>query len=272
MNGTSPALALRCRDLTCGYGSRAVLSGVDLDLRPGEVCGVMGANGSGKSTLVRHLCLERRPWAGEVEVLGRPIRAMTPRDVAQVMAVVPQQAAVSFPFTAFELTLMGRKPFWGAFGRESRADLDLAQEALELVGLAHKSDAPVTELSAGERQLVWIARALAQTPRLVLLDEATANLDVNHAVAVMNLLVARARREGLAVLAIIHDLNLAAAFCERLVFLAGGRVLADGPLERVLDEENIWRAFGARVKVDRDEELGRVRVAVRPEQHRHYRR
>jgi len=271
MNDASSQPALGCRGLTCGYGSRAVLSGVDLDLNPGEVCGVVGANGSGKSTLIRHLCLERKPWAGRVEVLGRPISEMTPREVARVMAVVPQQAAVSFPFTAFELTLMGRKPFWGAFGRESRADLDLAREALELVGLAHKSADPVTELSAGERQLVWIARALAQTPRLLLLDEATANLDINHAVEVMNLMVARARGQGLAVLAIIHDLNLAAAFCGRLVFLAEGKVLADGPVEDVLDEQNIWRAFGARVKVDRDDELGRVRVAVRPERHRHYR-
>jgi iron complex transport system ATP-binding protein len=251
---TAPALdpvwaALDVRGLYAGYGARMVLRGVDLAVRPGELVGLIGPNGSGKSTLVRAVTGVIPVRAGSVLLDGRPVAALRPRELARFAAVVPQTAEVPAAFTGLELVLLGRTPYLRLLQSEGPRDVAVAVRALALCHAAHLADRPVGETSGGERQRLLLARALAQEPRLLLLDEPTAHLDIAHQAAVFDLVRARCHADGLAVLAVVHDLTLAAQFCDRLVLLADGRVLATGSPAAVLRPETLTAAYGGRVSV-----------------------
>lgn len=239
---------IECAGLTAGYGGREVLRGIDLRLSQGEMAGLLGQNGSGKTTLLHVLSGVLGAMSGSVRLGGREIGAMRPKARAGMVASVPQRAVPVPGMTVRSLVLLGRYPYLTFFGGYGPADVSAADAALSETGLAGFAGRQATELSGGEFQTALLARALAQTTDLLLLDEAAANLDVARKAAMYGLLREKNAR-GLTVLSAIHDLNLAALFCDRLIFLKNGRVLADGPTRTVFTRETLEAVYETRFHV-----------------------
>ncbi len=233
------------------------------EVAPGECVAIIGPNGSGKSTLLKLLGGLLEPAAGTVALEGVNLARMTPRERARRTAVVLPEAPLLFNFSVLEVVLMGRAPHLGLWGLEGKADYDAAHRALEDVGLGAFGDRPVHDLSSGERQRVMIARALAQEPRLLLLDEPTAFLDLKHGLAIHEILAELRRGRGLTVVVVSHDLQLAARHADRLVLLQHGRIVADGPPEAVLTPERLAPVYETAVTVLRDPETGAPLVIPR---------
>jgi iron complex transport system ATP-binding protein len=226
------------RGATFAYGDALALSDVSFTARAGEFVGLLGPNGAGKSTLVRLVAGLAAPRAGEVRLAGLdPFRAPR-RHVARVCALVPQEPRVSWPFTVREAVMMGRAPRQGLLAIPDRFDHGAVEGALQACDLVHLAGRRLDARSGGERRRVFFARALAQEPRVLLLDEPTAFLDLGHQVAAMRMAQVAARG-GLCVVAVLHDLNLAAAACDRVVVLSRGRVVAEGPPGTVLTEDRV---------------------------------
>jgi iron complex transport system ATP-binding protein len=240
--------ALALEGVRATLGGREVLRGVSLELRSGEVLALAGANGAGKTTLLRAASGVLRPDAGRVLLAGRPLAAVDRRERARQIAVVPQDAPFAFPFRAGEAVLMGRSPHLPRLGFEGARDLAIAREALAQVGIEALADRSILELSGGERQLVLLARALAQQPRVLLLDEPTAHLDLRHRLQVLEL-VRELAAAGRSALVVAHDLSLAAGSCDRIALLSAGRVLAVGPPAEVLDSASVHEVFGSEADV-----------------------
>jgi len=243
---------LECTGLRFRYVGPDVLRGVGLSVAPGEVVGLVGPNGSGKSTLLQLLAGLLSPDEGQVRLEGRPLPHLDRRAIARQLAFVPQQFELAFPFTALEVVLSGRHPHLSWLAFEGRDDLAIAREVMAHVGLAELGDRRFHELSGGERQRTMIAAALAQQPSVLLLDEPTASLDLHFQEEVMAV-IDRTARAGTAVVMAIHDLNLALAWCPRVVILDGGRVADDGPTARVLTPgrlEEVYGTGGRMVQVD----------------------
>jgi len=235
--------------ISVAYHERAALHGVSLRARSGEILALVGPNGAGKSTLLRALDATQPVLHGVVRLDGLDVARMSAAERARRIAVVPQGVRLPEGFSVAEVVLMGRNPHLRTFGRERPHDHQVAHEAMRRAGVLDLAARPVHELSGGEQQRVIIARALAQAPQVLLLDEATAHLDLRHQTAIMTLVRGLAR-QGLAVVAALHDLNLAALFADRLVLLHGGAVLAEGPPATVLTRELLHAAYGADVVID----------------------
>ncbi|WP_058365890.1 ATP-binding cassette domain-containing protein [Haloparvum sedimenti] len=258
----SPALG--AENLTVSLGGVEVLSGVDLAVEPGELVGLVGPNGAGKTTLLRALRGSLDLDAGTARVGGDPVADLPAKEVARRVASVPQDATPSFEFTVEQVVEMGRTPHRSRFSGPDAADAAAVEEALDRTAVAQFADRPVTAVSGGERQRVLLARALAQSTPALLLDEPTAGLDVNHAVRTLEL-VSELVAEGKAALAAIHDLDLAARYCDRIVVLSDGAVLAAGPPEGVLTRGSIREAFDARAAITEDAATGAPRVTPLPD-------
>ncbi|MBM3275659.1 MAG: ABC transporter ATP-binding protein, partial [Candidatus Sericytochromatia bacterium] len=240
---------LAIQGLSAGYGSAPVLSGVDLTVNPGEFVGLLGPNGAGKSTLLGVLTGAVAPGRGLISLMGRPLHDWKPRERARVVAHLPQNADEDGTFTVAQLVDFGRTPHRGAWAYGASAhDRAVVATALERSGAAIWADRRLATLSGGQRQRARIAMSLAQEPLLLLADEPTTALDLAGQVDLMTLLAGLAR-EGLGIVAVLHDLNLASQFCDRLVLLSGGRVLAEGPPHQVITEDAIAIAYGAAVQV-----------------------
>ncbi len=220
------------------YGRDAALEDVSFTARAGEFVGLLGPNGAGKSTLIRLVAGLLAPRLGLVRLAGLDPAAAPRRAVAQVCALVPQEPRIAWPFTVREAVMMGRAPRQGLLAVASRFDHGAVRGALEACDLLHLADRRLDALSGGERRRVFFARALAQEPRVLLLDEPTAFLDLGHQVAAMRMAQVAARG-GLCVVAVLHDLNLAADACDRLVVLSRGRVVAEGAPAEVLTAERV---------------------------------
>jgi iron complex transport system ATP-binding protein len=235
---------IRVRGVSAGYerGSDA-LQDVDLDVAAGELCAVLGPNGAGKSTLVRVIAGTLRPRTGAVSVFGEPLADLDRAGLARRIAVVHQSADAALGFTVREVVAMGRAPHQGGWMRASADDDAKVEHALEACELDSLADRPVSALSGGEQKRVAIARALAQEGKVLLLDEAGAHLDVRHAIAVHELVRREVAARGLACVAVLHDLNAAAQYADRVVLLKAGRVVAAGTVPEVMTYRRLKDVF-----------------------------
>ena len=253
--------AVDARGVSYEIDGKALLRGVDLCAEEGQLVGLIGPNGAGKSTLLRAISGALGHPDGVVRLQGADIETLSSREVAADLALVPQIAPYTHGFTAKELVLMGRYPHLGRFQIEGKEDERIARDAMGLTEVESFADRTLDTLSGGERQRVFVARALAQQPRVLLLDEPTSNLDVLHQLKVLDV-VRQLVDDGLAAIAAIHDLNLAARYCDRLVLLCDGRVLAEGPPAEVLSPDTIESAFGVESAVYRDPVTGALAISL----------
>ncbi len=232
-----------------GSAARPALDGVTIAFPGPELVGLLGPNGSGKTTLLK--CLNRKlvPDRGTVLIDGRDLAGLSRPAIARQVGVVPQQMRIGFPFTAGEVVLMGRSPHLGAWRGYAPEDHRIAQRALERVGAAHLADRPITGMSGGECQRIVIARALAQQPAILLLDEPTLHLDLNHQLELMELLRDLVRTDGLLVIMATHDMNWALRYADRLVLMHDGHVEAVGDPAQVLTADRIGHVFGVAVRI-----------------------
>jgi iron complex transport system ATP-binding protein len=244
-------------------GAGPLFTGLSLALGSGECTAIVGPNGSGKSTLVRLLAGLLSPAGGRVLLEGRPVGAIPPRERARRMAAVLPEAPILFNFSVLEVALMGRAPHLGLWGLERPEDYAAAHRALDDVGLAGLEGRAIHDLSSGERQRAIIARSLAQDPRLLLLDEPTAFLDLKHGIAIYEILARLRRSRGLTVVVVSHDLSLVARYVDRIVVLHHGRVVADGRPVDVLTPAILSPVYETRVEVVRDPETGAPLVIPR---------
>ena len=229
---------LRAREVSAGYRDRRVLEGVSLEVGAGELWAILGPNGAGKSTLLKTVLGLHPLLAGSVELDGRPLDAFSPAERARFAAWVPQDFDPEGGFFGLELVLMGRAPHLSRFGLPSPEDVARARSCLEELGIGHLAGRSSQAMSGGERRLLLLARALVQDAKLLLLDEPTAFLDLKHQVEALARVRARLGG-GLGAIAVLHDLNLAAAFADRVLLLREGRVLAQGPTREVLEPERL---------------------------------
>ncbi len=250
---------LRASQVSFGYGEGRVVQDVFLTLHAGEMLGVIGPNGSGKSTLLRLLSGVLAPEAGTVTLLDQPLLSYGPRALARHIAVVPQESTIEFPFSVTEVVLMGRSPHLGTFAFEGDRDLEVARTAMQRTGVAHLAGRCIHELSGGERQRVILARALAQEAAILLLDEPAAFLDLRHAVELYDLL-RDLIAEGKSVLTVLHDLNLAALYCDRVALMKGGRIVESGVPGEVITYAHITATYETEVYVDRNDITGAINV------------
>ncbi len=259
MQKTSEQIIL-VQNIDFAYDGRAVLSDVSFSAGEGDFIGVVGPNGSGKTTLIKLLSRVLKPRSGKIEIAGEDISRIPNRRLARIAAVVPQETNVLFAYTVAEIVLMGRYPYLGALSFERGEDVAVAQEAMETTDVAQFADRLISQVSGGEKQRVVIARALAQEPRIMLLDEPTAFLDLKHQVEIYSVLQKLNREKRMTILAVSHSLNLAAQFCRRIIMLDKGRIAADGTPSEVLTGENIERVFEVKVRITRDESTGAPQV------------
>ena len=226
------------RDLSYAYrGGPVVVRGVGFAVKPGSLIAVIGANGSGKSTLLRMLAGLSRPRSGEILLDGAPLARLTPRQRAREIAYMPQATAAAFPFRAIEVVLSGRSPHLSRFALEDGHDRDIAMAALKSAGAAHLAERSINALSGGERQMVILARALAQEPRLLLLDEPAASLDLKHRADLLRTLARLRDQRGLSAVMITHDVQITGSMFDWIVALRAGEVAAQGSPEDVLRTE-----------------------------------
>ncbi len=223
---------LKLENVSSGYFEE-VIKEISFDAHGGEFIGIIGPNGSGKTTLIRTITKLLKPRRGAIYLNGKDIAKIGVKDLAKVVAVVPQSFQVDFNFKVEDVVLMGRTPHLGRFEFESERDFEIAFEAMKIVGCDHLAGRSIGEISGGELQKVIIAMALAQEPKILLLDEPTAHLDVNHQIEIMNMLRKLADK-GILVMAVIHDINLALQFCSKLILMKDGRIVAFGKPEDVV--------------------------------------
>jgi len=255
--------AIQTCNLSFAYKDRAVLHAISLSVKSGEMVGVLGPNGSGKTTLLKILSAVLR-GQGEVKLNGKHIETYGRRDLSRLFAVVQQDTHVHFPYTAAEIVLMGRASYHSPFALEGEKDLEVARASMDLTDSLSLSNRYLHELSGGEKQRVMIARALAQEPEILLLDEPSAFLDLKHQVQVFELLRRLNRERGLTIVAALHDLNLAALFFPRLIMLRDGKIYRDGTPNEVLTEKTIEEVYDIRVRVEQDPAGDKPQVFICP--------
>lgn len=251
--------ALTADRVTFAYNGVAAVDGLSLALHYGETIGVIGPNGSGKSTLLRLLSGVLQPQAGVVQAGGRSLRELTPSQLGKAIAVVPQNTNIEFAFSVTEVVLMGRTPHLHGFAFESDGDLGVAQRAMQRTGTLHLANRQIQHLSGGELQRVVVARALAQQTDILLLDEPGAFLDIRHQVEIHDLL-RELQAEGKAILTVLHDLNLAALYCDRVALMNNGKLVQFGTPAEVITYANLTSVYGVEVYVDSNDITGAVNV------------
>ena len=264
MNPSLNIPAVRAEGIRFRYpGSSAwVLEGLTFAASPGEVVGLLGPNGSGKSTLLRIISGMLAPAEGSVEIQGKPVWTLSRKQAAREVAMVLPEGGRDVPFRVEPLVLLGRSPYLRDLEWEGPEDRRIVQEAMALAEVSHLAGRFFDELSLGERQRVMLAQGLAQEPQVLLLDEPVAHLDIHHQVEIHALLEQLAHEKGMTVIAVSHDLNLAAEYCDRLVLLSEGQIHAEGKPEAVITETLLGEVYRSRVLVDRNPESGAPRVTL----------
>lgn len=250
MNGTSFSL----RGVGFDIDGRTLLHPLTLDVPKGEVVGILGHNGSGKSTLLKILARFQAPTRGQADYHGQPLATFRPKDYARKVAYLPQQTPDTDGMTVREVVSLGRYPWHGALGRFSLTDRTKVSEALELTGLTPFADRIVDTLSGGERQRAFLAMLIAQDTECLLLDEPISALDINHQIEVMSLIRMLAHEHDRSVLIVLHDINMAARFCDRLIALSGGRLVAHDETDALITADKLNAIYGVRMGIFRHPE------------------
>ena len=232
-----------------GYTKNPVLEDINLSISKGKFYGLIGPNGSGKTTLLDMLIATTPPDRGEVFFKERPVAAYRRQELARLLALVPQDFTLGFDYTVFDVVLMGRHPHIPRFSSPSGKDLDLVENALAVMDITGLRDRTVTDLSGGEKQRVVVARALAQDTEVLILDEATSNLDIRHTIEIMRVISSRVVKTAVTVVAAIHDLNLAAAFCDELIVMKDGKIVTSGPVQEIRTDTLIRQVFSVKSHV-----------------------
>ncbi|WP_430480317.1 ABC transporter ATP-binding protein [Streptomyces sp. P11-1] len=269
--GAEGVSRLAARGVTVGYGGRAVIDGLDVEIPPGVVTTIIGPNGCGKSTLLRTLTRLLRPTDGTVVLDGEDIAKLRTRDVAKKLGLLPQAPVAPEGLTVGDLVARGRHPHQSWLRQWSSDDAGVVERALTMTGVADLADRPVDSLSGGQRQRVWISMTLAQGTDLLLLDEPTTYLDLAHAIDVLDL-VDDLHESGCTVVMVLHDLNLAARYSDNLIVMRSGRILAQGHPRDVITAELLHEAFGLQAAVIDDPvgdrplivPIGRTHVRIEP--------
>jgi iron complex transport system ATP-binding protein len=240
---------LKVDNLSYKYDELEILEEISFAINQGDFLGLIGPNGSGKSTLLKNINSILKPDKGKVYLDDYDLQELSNKEMAKKLAVVPQNTNVNFNFTVKEIVLMGRAPYISRFKNESEEDFEIAWEAMRLTNVDGLANRSINQLSGGERQRVILARSLAQQPEILLLDEPTSNLDINYQLEIMNLLKKLNCDHDLTLLIILHDLNLASEYCDKLILLKEGKIYAFGSPEEIITEENIEEVYGSRVIV-----------------------
>jgi iron complex transport system ATP-binding protein len=234
---------LKIDDIDCSYGSAKVLENINFEVKSGDFLGILGPNGSGKTTLLKSISRVLQPTKGAILIDEQDVYRLKALEVAKKMAVVPQNTPVTFDFTSLEIVLMGRNPHMPRFKLESKEDLKIAKKSMEITRTWEFANRPLNELSGGEKQRVIIARALTQEPRILLLDEPTTHLDICNQLEIMDLLKNLCETKKLLIIAVFHDFNLAARYCDSLILLKNGKIVAVGESKITLTSENVKKVF-----------------------------
>ena len=246
--------------INCSYGSVQILDDISFGVKNGEFLGILGPNGSGKTTLLKSISKVLKPKKGTILIDDQNIYDMKSIELAKQMAVVPQSSPVSFDFTALEVVLMGRNPHMKRFQMEGKSDLEIAKQAMKVTRTWEFADRSVTELSGGERQRVIIARALTQEPEILLLDEPTTHLDISNQLEIMDLIKQLCKTKKLLIVAVFHDFNLAARYCDSIILLKDGKIVAAGESDETLTTENVKEVFSVDTIVKKHPVTGSLHV------------
>ncbi len=258
-------MAVNVINLSYSYGSRPVLKNLTFSVPKSDFFIIIGPNGSGKTTLMKIISGILKPQKGRLEILNRSIDRYNLKALARTIAFVPQMVTVDFPFTVIEMVLMGRSPYLGMLGLEHEKDLEIAKQAIAFTGVEHLTHRKLDQLSGGEQQRVFIARAICQEPDVILLDEPTASLDLAHQVRVMDLMEKLKAEKGVTVVMVSHDVNLAAMYGDQLLLLSNGQVVCQGLPDEVLTFQTLEEAYGCTLLVD-ESPLGKIpRVTLVPQ-------
>ena len=255
-------MILQVDNLSFRYGRRWVLENLSFSVATGDFVGIVGPNGIGKTTLLKLLYRLMAPQRGRIVVDGTNLAAMTRGDISRKIAVVSQETQINFPFSALEVVLMGRSPHLKGLQFEGQRDFDAARKAMELTDTLHVAHRPFKEISGGEKQRIFIARALAQETDMVLLDEPTANLDIRHQIQFYDLMTRLNEEKGIAVVTVSHDINLASEFCKTVLLLHQSRIFGFGEPHVVITKKNIETVYDTPVLVDQNPETGAPRVTL----------
>ena len=254
------SVTLRINNIACRYDAANVLENIDFSAKGGDFIGVVGPNASGKSTLLKSISKVLKPYTGVVLLNERDVHTLKSAEIAKNLAVVPQESVISFAFTALEVVLMGRTPHLNRMEMERTQELIIAHKSMELTNTWYLAERPIDTLSGGEKQRIIIARALTQEPRVLLLDEPTDHLDINHQIEILYLIKRLSKEKEMVVIGDFHDLNIVSQYCDRLILLHKGRIFAAGGAGDVLTGENIEKVYGVKVTVKEDDVSGKLLI------------
>lgn len=237
------------------------LGPLDLEIKKGEKVSILGPNGSGKSTLLKVIAGIIKSDSGEMRIDNSSYSDYSIKDLAKKIAFVPQNTLSVYPFTVYEIVMMGRTPYLNYFGYENNSDCEIVEEALDSVDILHLKDKSITRISGGEVQRAFIARALAQQSEIVLLDEPNSHLDIKHQIELFNLINELRESKNITFISVSHDINLAVHFFERSILLKNGKIAFDGETRNVINRENIKSVFDVNSKIVLDAETNKLNIS-----------
>lgn len=250
--------ALQVQNLKFGYKRDLVLKDISFNIEKGQFISIIGPNGSGKSTILKLLNNLYSPKKGNIFIEGKNIYGYKKRDLAQKIALVPQDTFLDYEFTVEDVVLMGRHPYKKRFQKEDENDFKIVEEALKMTNTLHLKDKLITEISGGERQRVVIARALAQNPSIILLDEPTSHLDINHQIEILNLLKRLNQEKSTTIVIVIHDINIASRYSDEIIMINEGKIVGIGRPEEVITKKNIEETYNLKVIIEKNRVTNKI--------------